>query len=171
MVRSMKILRAFGPGRFGRRGFTAVELILVVFLLALVTAIAIPGMSPVVRSLRLRGAAWQVAGDLRLARQRAVTLKKRFRVCVTGCAIGVPAGAYSIERDEGAPGSANWVSDSGAVTRLPQDVALSVSANPVFTVIGTASPSTLTLTNVIGTYQVTVAQPGRVRVCEGLCAP
>ena len=70
-----------GPGsrwwRCGGRGVTALELVTIVALCVIIGAIAIPGMSPVVLSHRLRGAAWQVAGDLRLARQRAVTVRKR----------------------------------------------------------------------------------------------
>jgi Tfp pilus assembly protein FimT len=131
-------------------------------------------MSPVVLNLRLRGAAWQVAGDLRLARQRAVTLKKRFQVCVTGCAVGVSAGSYSIERDDGTPSAPNWVSDTNVATTLPQDVTISTNAASgaaTFTVFGAANSCTVTLTNPIGTYQVAVAQPGRVRVCPGACPP
>ena len=169
MSRSVKLPRDSRPGGNGGRGVTIIELLTLVFLLAILVAIAIPGTNPVTLNLRLRGAAWQVAGDLRLARQRAVTLKKRFRVCVTSCAIAVPAGSYSLERDEGAPGVPGWVSDTGAVSRLGPGVSISTSATPTFSEIGTAGPGTVTLTNPIGTYQVAVAQSGRVTVCAGTC--
>jgi Tfp pilus assembly protein FimT len=144
-----------------------VELLSLVFVLVILAAVAIPTISPVLLRTRLRGAAWQVAGDLRLARQRAVTLKKRFRVCVTNCDITVPTVGYSVERDDGPGGSAAWVSENGVVTRLPVDVTIAATANPTFTITGTAGGGTVTLSNLAGVYQVVVAQSGRVQVCEG----
>jgi Tfp pilus assembly protein FimT len=140
-----------------------------VVLLVIIAAIAVPSMSPVVLGYRLRGAAWQLAGDLRLARQRAVTVRNRFRICVTNCAIPVPAGTYSVERDVGTPTVPRWVNEVGAVTKLPADVTVSVSQSVAFNVTGQASPNTFTLVNLMGTYQVTVSSTGRVRVCAGSC--
>ncbi|MBI2164229.1 MAG: GspH/FimT family pseudopilin [candidate division NC10 bacterium] len=150
----------------GRRGATVVELITLVVLLAILVAIAIPNMSPVVLNYRLRGAAWQLAGDIRLARQRAVTLRKRFRVCVSSCAITVPTGAYSVERKDGS----TWTSETGTTTKLPQDVTISATATTTFSINGGASGSTFTLTNVMGTYQVVVGSTGEVKVCQGSCS-
>jgi Tfp pilus assembly protein FimT len=148
---------------------TAIELVTLVVLLVIIAALAIPGMSPVVLRYRLRGAAWQVAGDLRLARQQAVTLRKRFRVCVTNCAIAVPAGAYSLERDDGSAAAASWKSTTGAPRRLPQDVQLQAS-NTVFHPTGTTTDwGTFRLSNPIGSFAVTVISTGRIRVCEGSC--
>ena len=154
----------------GYRGMTVVELVTVVVLLIILAAIAIPSISPVVLRYRLRGAAWQVAGDLRLARQRAVTIKKRFRLCVTGCDIAVPPGSYSVERDDGpAGGPAVWTNEDSVATRLPPDVAVAANANPTFTITGAAGGATMTLSNLVGSYDVVVAQSGRVTVCEGSC--
>ncbi len=152
-----------------RRGATIVELLTVLVLLVILAAIAIPGISPVVLRYRLRGAAWQLAGDLRLARQRAVTLQKRFRICLTSCAITVPAGSYSIERDDGTPLSPQWISETNVTVRLPPDVTIGASGTATFATTGTASGSTFTLTNLIGTYQIVVGSTGRVRVCQGSC--
>jgi len=163
--------RRAGDGLGGCRGVTIVELITIGAVMAILAAFAIPGFSPVLLHYRVRGAAWQVAGDLRLARQRAVTLKQRFRVCATNCEVAVSAGSYSIERDQGTPSSPLWVSDTGVATRLPRDVTVSTTGTPVFSANGMASGGTFTLSNVMGTYQVAVASTGRVRVCEGTCAP
>jgi Tfp pilus assembly protein FimT len=151
------------------RGLSIVELLTLIVLLAILTAFAIPGMSPVILRHRLRGAAWQLTGDLRLARQRAVTVRKRFRICVTDCAIIVPAGSYSIERDDGS-GTPSWVSETGAPVRLPSDVTVCSTATPTFSANGMANGSTFTLRNILGTYQVTVASTGRVHVCDGTCS-
>ncbi len=149
------------------RGITAVELLILVVLLVILAAFAIPGMSPVVLNMRLRGAAWQLGGDLRLARQRAVTDRSQFRVCVTNCIISVPVGAYSLERNDGA----GWYSESGAPIRLPDGIAVTASAIASFAQTGIASGSTFTLTNAMGGYQVVVSPTGRVRVCQGSCSP
>lgn len=155
-----------------RRGATALELTLVIALLAILVAIAIPGMSPVVQNYRLRGAAWQLAGDLRLARQRAVTIRKRFRICVTTCAITVPAGSYSVERDDGTITKEQWNSETGATVALPQGVSISANTNAAtFNQTGMAGGSKFTLRNVMGTYEVKVGSTGRVKVCQGTCPP
>jgi Tfp pilus assembly protein FimT len=156
---------------------TFVEMLSLIVVLLILVAIAIPTVSPVVQWFRLRGSAWQLAGDLRLARQRAVTLQKRFRICVTSCAITVPAGSYSLERDNGTPFSSQWVSETGAtirlpgpMPRLPSDVTISATASAAtFNQTGIASGATFTLTNLLGTYEVRVASTGRVIVCQGTC--
>jgi Tfp pilus assembly protein FimT len=158
-----------GPRRPRSRGMTAVELITVVALLVILGAVAIPSLSPVVLRGRLRGAAWQLAGDLRLTRQEAITFQRRHRICLTNCAIGVEAGAYSIERDDGTRANPRWVSIKGATTRLPPTVALVTTATATFDEKGSASGGTFTLSNLSGAYQVTVASTGRVLVCVGAC--
>jgi Tfp pilus assembly protein FimT len=181
MVRWLHVRREAAGRCRGSRGITAVELMIIVCLLVILGAIAIPTVSPIVLRYRLRGAAWQLAGDLRLARQRAVTLKKRFRICLTGCMIAVPAGTYSVERDVGTPSSPSWVSDTGVATRLPQDIRISASAMPVFSFTGTAAPTASfwlrnplsgdTQCQASGCNHLTVAITGRVQVCEGTCPP
>ena len=148
---------------------TLVELLVVLGILAILAAIALPNMSPVVLGYRLRGAAWQLGGDLRLARQQAVSMQRRFRVCLGNCAISVPAGSYSLERDDGTPSSAQWVSLYGVPTRLPEGVTLQATATSTFRPNGAASGSTFTLTNLLGSYQVVVNSTGRVTVCRGTC--
>jgi Tfp pilus assembly protein FimT len=153
------------------RGLTFAELIVVTVVLLIMAAVAIPRVSPIVQNFRLRGAAWQLAGDLRLARQRSVTTQKRFRICVQSCVITVPAGSYSVERDDGTPSTARWISETGTTVKLPQDVAISATATATFVPSGTASGSTFTLSNLIGQYQVVVSPlTGQVRICQGTCS-
>jgi len=159
------------PAKAGR-GVTFIELIILTVVLVILASIAVPRMGPVVQSFRLRGAAWQLGGDLRLARQRAVTSKQRFRICVSSCVITVKAGEYSLERDIGSPGSPNWISETGAATRLPPDVTISASATATFSSSGMANPSsTYTISNLMGDYAVAVAFTGQVRVCKTECLP
>jgi Tfp pilus assembly protein FimT len=160
------------------RGATTIELILLLVLIVILAALAIPGVSPVVQQLRLRGAAWQVAGDLRLARQRAVTLKRPFRICVAAtpsvpnsdCQVNMPLPTYSFDQNSGTGNAPVWVSETGAVRVLPQDVTVQSNQTPVFSGTGNAAPAaTLTVTNLMGTYEIKVAATGRVLVCQGAC--
>jgi Tfp pilus assembly protein FimT len=154
------------------RGVTFIELIILTVAMLILASLAVPRMGPVVREFRLRGAAWQLAGDLRLARQRAVTSKQRFRICISSCVISVKAGEYSLEKDIGSLGSPNWISETGAATRLPPDVTISATASATFSSSGVAAPSgTYTISNLAGVYEVAVAITGQVRVCKTECLP
>jgi len=158
------------PAKAGR-GVTFIELIILTLTLVILASISIPRMGPVVQTFRLRGAAWQLGGDLRLARQRALTSQQRFRICVSSCVIPMQAGEYSLERDVGTPGSPKWISETGAAIRLPADVTISASATATFSSTGMASGSTYTLTNLMGQYEVKVASTGQVKECKGSCPP
>jgi len=154
------------------RGVTFIELITLTIVILILAAIGVPRVSPIVQQFRVKGAAWQLAGDLRLARQRAVTTQQRFRVCVTSCKITVPGGAYSVEVEQLPVGSLKWTSETGAATRLPPDVTISATdTDSTFKANGMASGNTFTLSNAIGTYEVRVASTGRVKVCQGTCPP
>jgi general secretion pathway protein H len=61
------------PGTRNQRGFTLLELIVVLGILALVLAIAPPALAPALDQLRIRTAARDVAAALRLARNTAVS--------------------------------------------------------------------------------------------------
>jgi Tfp pilus assembly protein FimT len=145
------------------------ELIILTLALLILASISVPRMGPVVQSFRLRGAAWQLAGDLRLARQRALTSQQRFRVCISGCYLSkLPEGQYSVERDIGTTSKAKWISETEVATKLPPDVTISGS-NATFTPNGMASGSTYKVTNLSGKYEITVASTGQVTVCKTAC--
>jgi Tfp pilus assembly protein FimT len=153
------------------RGVTFIELITLTIVILILAAIGVPRVSPIVQQFRLKGAAWQLAGDLRLARQRAVTTQQRFRLCVSKCKISVPEGAYSLEMEDKPVGSLKWRSETGAPVKLPPDVTISATdTDATFSANGMASGATFTLSNLMGSYQVTVAATGRVKVCQGTCS-
>ncbi len=167
------------PPRYSRhhapwpRGVTFIEFITLTIVILILASIGVPRISPIVQNFQLKGAAWQLGGDLRLARQRAVTLQKRFRVCLASCAITVPGGSYSVEQDVGTPSIPKWASETGAPVGLPPGVTIAAgkATAVTFTAGGMASGATFTLTNLMGTYQVAVDSTGRVRACQGTCPP
>ena len=151
--------------RGGQRGVTLIEILIVVTLLVVVAGVAMPWFLGVIESYRLRVGAWELVGDLRLARQKAVTTQVRHRVCFSGCDSPVPAGGYLLER-EGAPWELYVVRAD-----LPDGVAISDNAGGKFTfeAKGGVNGGTATLSSTAGTYQVRTASTGRVRVCKGIC--
>ncbi|HEX8691031.1 MAG TPA: GspH/FimT family pseudopilin [Longimicrobium sp.] len=56
----------------GRRGFTVAEMMIVVVIMGIATAIAAPRVQGMIRASSLTGAMNQVAADLQLARVRAI---------------------------------------------------------------------------------------------------
>jgi prepilin-type N-terminal cleavage/methylation domain-containing protein len=70
-------------GRRARAGFTAIELMITIALLAVLAAIALPGLSIVVKNNRLETALGEVPDGLIYARAEAVTRSQNITVCPT----------------------------------------------------------------------------------------
>ena len=66
----------------GRRGFTLLELIVTLFVIALVTAIAVPTIGRSTEAVRVRADVAAFSAMLRHARERAITTRKAHAVVV-----------------------------------------------------------------------------------------
>ena len=74
-------------------GFTLVELLVVISVLGILTAIAVPSFGSLSNSVRMASVSAQLLSDLNLARSESINRNSRMLVCVrdtagTGCAAG-----------------------------------------------------------------------------------
>jgi type II secretory pathway pseudopilin PulG len=151
------------------RGVSIIEILMVALALAVMAGMALPSVSRTLETTRLRGAAWNLAGDLRLARQKAVSLQLDHRICFANCVEAVPAGGYLLERKVSAGPPAVWFVDVRRAD-LPDGLTLIPEADKVtYDLKGEASGSKVTFTNSVGTYEVVASPSGRVRACKVSC--
>jgi Tfp pilus assembly protein FimT len=154
------------------RGVSIIEILMVALALAVMAGMALPSVFRTLEVTRLRATAWNLAGDLRLARQKAVSLQLDHRICFANCdGAAVPAGGYLLQRKVSAGPPAVWFVDVRRAD-LPDGLTLTWSADAVrYDLKGEASGSTITLTNSAGTYDVVASPSGRVRACKPTCPP
>lgn len=144
-------------------GFTLVELMIVIAVMGIMTAIAIPSYQTFMAQRRLNGAAREVMSDLMAARMKSITKNNRFRLIV------VDTAQYQILDDA----NNNNAVDAGEAIQAKNiqtnyyDVTLSKTANPIFNPRGTATlGGTITVTNPRGSKYVIVSLNGRVRISD-----
>ncbi|MDD5451647.1 MAG: GspH/FimT family pseudopilin [Desulfovibrionales bacterium] len=143
------------------RGFTLTELMIVVALMAILAAIAVPSIIAQMPKYRLNGAARQVLGDLVAARMQAVSQNNELKVFF------LDNHSYMILDDDDNDGTA----DTGEATQTKDiqtdyyDVTFNSNNDPIFQPNGTASNlATITLSNTSGSHSITISSAGRVRI-------
>lgn len=150
-------------------GFTLMEMIVVIAVLAIMTGVAIPGFMSLLPGMRLNGAARQVMGDLMAARMKAVKENNNYKVTF------LDNTRYEIWDDDGSD-AANHDSETSTndiknIQNNYPGVTLSSTGNPIFTPRGVIkSPSntaTITIQNSSGGCKlVKVSITGRVKIAE-----
>lgn len=158
MICNMVVRRGENKERSGTGGFTLIEVMIVLALMAIMAAFAAPSLQGYMTKNRLSGAARVVMTDLMQARSLAATENTRFKVTFSG-------NSYTIYRIE---------SDASETERLSRnieaeysDVTMTSNQNFVFQATRTvAAGGTVTLTNPGGTRSVVVSNAGRVRIAE-----
>lgn len=83
--------------QLGNQGVTAIELVAAVALTAIAVGAAVPIMMTSVENARLKAAVQQIAGDMRLARSKAVTTGWEYRIRGRDRRGGANANRYRIE--------------------------------------------------------------------------
>ena len=149
-------------GRDG--GSTLLELITVVAIVAVASALAYPAIAGLRRGQQLESAAVGLTQRLRLARWRAVVTGDRVRVAPGQAADG--AWLFRVEREQGTA----WIPD-GDDQSIPRGTIVAVSgpSEKVFNPDGTCSLGSITLRGAGGeVYRCTLAPAtGRVRFYRG----
>lgn len=150
------------------RGFTATELVVVLAIVGVITAVSVPTLWTYFRTAALRGGAEEAVTVLNSARQLAIRLNTT--VCVTN-------NGTLVQYHVGTCAAAAWTgpsTDAGGNVRLANGIALSGTNNLCFNYLGAGSATpapcvangTLTVTNPTGgaTMSVVVATTGRIRI-------
>jgi len=150
------------------RGFTLAELVVVVAVVAIITAVSVPTLWTYFRSAALRGGAEEAVTVMNGARQLAIRLNTT--VCVTNDGTAVQ---YHVGTCSAAPWTGPGTEASGNV-RLANGITLGGTNNLCFNYLGAGSATpapcvangTLTVTNPTGgaTLSVVMATTGRIRI-------
>ena len=144
---------------FNKTGFTSIELMIVVAIMGILSAIAVPNFMHYMAERRLNGAARMVMSDLMNARTLAVTLNRNVQVIF-------PTSASASYTYDAAGTAATRNIQTGFGYR---DVTVSGNNNPTFAPTGRLSgitACTITLTSAALTQQkeVKVSSAGRVAI-------
>ena len=149
------------PGGLNSRGFSAAELLVVMAVVGLLSATAVPFMITYWRSATLKAGAEELAAGLNRARQLAVSQSRN--VCVE-----VVANQYRYRLNDcagtiqTAPGT-----DGNGYYSISNNIGVTTNQNPIFGYLGAANPgATFTVTNPQGgaARNVVVSVSGRVQV-------
>lgn len=130
-----------------QKGFTLVEMCIVLGILGLLFATAVLGTSRLLRSHRLVGATNTLVSDLRYARVLATTQRRNFQIVFE-------SGGYSVVR--AAP------PDTILRRQYPSGVSCTSSDAATFYAWGLAAPVTVTLANTSGSSVVQLSSNGNI---------
>ncbi len=153
----------------GEKGFSLVEVLVIVAIVGLIAAIAIPNISVWLRSMKYKETAWDILSKSRLARQLAITRNREHRV-----EFDIDGRRYRVTQGNASSGSTSWTQirpwkslDSQVNWATGQTCDGGADINVTFYPNGTADSATICIMDTDNTrkYRVVItARSGRVRI-------
>ena len=154
-----------GPRHRGTKpeaGYSIMELALVMGIVGVLTAVAMPFFLSYYQASRLRVGAEEVAAFLNQGRQLGIRQNAGVCVHITSTALQYRLGSSCAGAAWVGPGT-----DTNGNVKVPQGVTLTTTTDPIFSYLGAANPgATITVTNTQTgqALSVTVAASGRVSI-------
>lgn len=148
--------------RIGSRAFSLIELLVVVAVIAIITAVGVPYFVSYWRNATIRAGAEELTTVLNGARQLAIAQNRN--VCVVRDTTRI---RYRFDTCTGTPWTGAGTDASGYITLANQVQVTAATANVIFNYLGAASPGgTYTVQNQTDgrTLSVIVAASGRITV-------
>ena len=138
------------------RGFTLIELVMVVAVIGIIGVLAAPSLTPALASIKLRGAATEAYGDMQFARSEAVQRNLTVTVSFSATGYQVTQGATVLKS----------VTLEGGNSLTGGSAMVAVFSPLRATAVVTNGPAVFGSSGASGTARLTVNLLGRADLCS-----